>query len=198
MDKNTEQKDKTKKKNNAAINAFKHERPKGFIRNRFLAALIDFIIVGFLCQLSVIAFGMPNWGAYMESQDAIRDLPREDQRVIERADLYNRCILISLGIGASYEVLFMALFDTTPGKQLFGLKLVFVKEKRSYLTNKAFYLVRAAVKAVSIYIISAIPFIFLCLTAYGNEEGRSGFDFVAGTRVMVKTPSITSLFKRKS
>jgi uncharacterized RDD family membrane protein YckC len=198
MGKTDVQNDKPPKKSNAAISAFKHEREKGFIRNRVLAALIDFIIVAFLCQFAFFAFGTPDWKTYLGSQEEVRGLPREDLRVVERARLYNNCFIVSLAIGASYEALFFVLFDTTPGKRLFGLKLVPKKEERGFLLTKLFYPVRAVVKAFSIYLIAAIPFIFMCVTVYGNEEGRSGFDMLSGTKVISKYKGITKLFSRKS
>ncbi|MCL2152293.1 MAG: RDD family protein [Oscillospiraceae bacterium] len=198
MDSKTDTKDVSPKKSNAALDSFKHEREKGFIRNRFLAALVDFIIIGFICQLAFYAFGAPDWGAYGASHDEVVGLGREDERVVERARLYNECLIISLAIGAAYETLFLALFDTTPGKQLFGFKLISKKEDRGYLMSRLFYLIRAVVKSFSIYLISAIPFIFMCLTTYGNEEGRSGFDLLAGTKVVSKSKGITAVFKRKS
>ena len=190
--------EKTKKKDNAALNSFKHEREKGFIRNRVLAALIDFIVIGFLIQLAFIAFGTPDWEAYFKAHDEMQNLPKEDIRVVERFRLYNECLVVSLVIGASYETLFCVLFNTTPGKHLFGLKLVYQKENRNYLVNRLFCLIRAVAKALSIFLLSAIPFILLCLTVYGNEEARSGFDMIAGTKVVSRSAGITALFKRKS
>jgi len=193
-------KDKDGKKreiNNAAISSFKHKREKGFIRNRVLAALVDFIAIAFLCQLAFMIWGAPDWGRYLTTQDEVRDLPKEDQRVADRARLYNECFILSLAIGASYEAMFYVLFATTPGKQLFGLKLVPKNEDRKYWLNKLFYVGRAVLKGVSIYMLAAIPFIFLCLTTYGNADGRSGFDLFAGTKVISKPSGFFGRFARK-
>ena len=193
-----QEKGSAEKKSNAALNSFKHEREKGFVRNRFLAAILDYIIIALLCQIVFIAFGTPDWGAYIASRDEVAGLPRENELVVERARLYNECFLISLAIGAGYEVVFLALFDTTPGKQLFGMKLISVKDNRGYLMRRLFYLIRAVIKGVSIYLLSAIPFIVLCLTVFGNEDGRSGFDIFAGTKVVKKPSGLFTLFTRKA
>ena len=53
------------KPGNKAIDSFRQNHSDGFMRNRFFALLIDFIIVSLLCQFAFILFGAPDWGRYL-------------------------------------------------------------------------------------------------------------------------------------
>ena len=174
------------KENNSAVEHFKQERPKGFMRNRFFAMIIDFAVITFLCWGSFELFGFPDWGRYLQMQEAVRDLSVSDPLVNERARLYQQCFLATLAIGAVYEILFLTVCKATIGKLLFGLRVVDAKENRTSLLQKLMLVFRSGLKVLSIYLLTGIPFAFLCLTAFGNQEGRSGFDLFSGTKVIIK------------
>lgn len=177
----------TKKQGNAAISAFKDNKyPKGYIRNRILAAVVDLLVVTLLCQLAFILFGQPDWQKYIDMQELVAGMIKTDPLVIERMALYQTCFITTLMIGAAYEALTMIFFKASIGKLIFRLRVVDQKPDRHFILSKLMLIVRAAVKGVSIYLLSAIPFIFLCLTVFGNNTGRSGFDLIAGTRVADK------------
>ena len=172
------------KPKNSAVEAFKQSRPKGFMRNRLIALIIDFIVVALLCQLAFTLLGVPDWGQYLETQELVAGLPATDPLVLERMMLYQECFLVTLGIGVAYEGLMLVFLGASLGKLLLGLRVVSAKEDGHFLVGKLRLILRCVVKALSIYLLSALPFVFLCLTAFGNPEGRSGFDTFAGTKVM--------------
>ena len=169
---------------NAVIDLFRQERPKNYMWKRFFALLIDFVAIAFLCQLVFILFGMPDWARYMQSQETVAGLPATDPLVLERIRLYQECFIITLGIAAAYEALTLSFFRGSPGKLILGLRVVFVKQGRNFLIDNLLLALRCVIKMLSIYLLSAIPFIFMCLTAFGNIDRRSGFDMFVGTKVV--------------
>ena len=171
---------------NSAVNAFRQERPKGFMRKRFLALLIDIILIVALCYLIFMMFGTPDWVRYMQTQDLVRDLPAADPLVVERMALYQKCFVTSLIVAVVYEALLMVLFGGSVGKLIFRLRVVSSKEAKNPVLLKLRLALRSIIKALSLYLLSAIPFLFMCLTAFGNAEGRSGFDLFVGTKVIDK------------
>jgi len=86
--------------------------------------------------------------------------------------------------GAVYGALQLVTFNATIGKLIFGFRLAPYKEDRSVILHKLLLALRPVVVALSIYIMSAIPYIILCLTTYGNAEARSGFDIFSGTKMI--------------
>ena len=171
---------------NPAVNVFRHERPKGFMRRRFLALLIDIALIVALCYLIFTIFGTPDWVRYMQMQDLVRDLPAADPLVVERVALYQKCFVTSLTVAVVYEALLMVLFGGSVGKLIFRLRVVSAKEPKNSVILMLRLALRSIIKALSIYLLSAIPFLFMCLTAFGNGEGRSGFDLFVGTKVIDK------------
>lgn len=113
----------------------------------------------------------------------VRGLPATDHLAIERAKLYQDCFTVSLGIAAVYEALMLILFNASIGKLIFGLRVACSKDGRNIYISKLLFLLRAFLKMFSIYLLSALPFVFLCLTAFSNPERRSGFDLFTGTKV---------------
>jgi uncharacterized RDD family membrane protein YckC len=105
--------------------------------------------------------------------------------VIARFKAYQDCFALSLAIGALAEALQLMLFGGSVGKLIFGLRVADAKSGKPASWPRL--ALRAALKALSVYLLSAIPFIFLGLTAFGNPERRSGFDFFAGTKVIRKS-----------
>jgi len=181
---------------NAAIQSFRHAREKGSILYRFFALVIDFIIIGLLYQIAVVLFGAPDVSVYLEMQEAVQGLAKDAPEVIERMRLWQQCWITFLGIGAAYEAIFLILFRGTAGKLMFGFRVESNNEDRNVILCKLLLVLRSVVKALSLYLVSAIPFIFLCLTTFGNAEGRSGFDLFSGTKVMYNTARKFTLFKR--
>ena len=184
------------KKNNV-LDSFRQAREKGSVRNRFLAAVIDFVIIGFLCQISFALFGAPDLGAYVDMQEVVQNLARDAPEVIERMKLWQEFITVAIAIGVIYEAMLLVLFGGTAGKLIFGFRVVSATEGRNTVLCKLLLILRAAVKGLSIYLLSAIPFIFLCLTTFGNAEARSGFDLFARTKVLYKK-SASGIFKARS
>ena len=184
-----QKKEKTKKSSNAALNAFKHKREKGYVRDRFFALLVDFIIIAVLYQLAVVFLGAPDIMEYVEMQEAVRGLAKDAPEVILRARIYQESFLTFLGIGAAYEALLLVLTGRSLGKLIFGFRVMPVNEDRNFFLKKLLLVLRAAVKMFSISLLAGIPFIVLCLTALSNEEGRSGFDICSGTKVTYRRRS---------
>ena len=178
--------DKTKQNKNSALDAFRQGREKGLMWYRFFALLVDFIIIATLYQLAVVFLGAPDIMDYMDLQEAVRGLAKDAPLVIERARIYQQCFVTVLAIGAAYEAVLLVLFDGSLGKLIFGFRVAPVNEERNAVLNKLMLVLRSAVRMLSIYLLTAIPFIILCLSALGNEEGRSGFDLCAGTRVIYR------------
>lgn len=175
-----------KTNNNVAVESFKQNREKGYLRNRIFATVIDFIIISLLYKLAVVLLGAPDVSAYLEMQDVVRDLARDAPEVIARTKLWNDCFITILAIGTSYEALLLMLFNSTVGKLILGFRVTPINEDRGLILNKLFLILRAVVKGISLYLLTAIPYVFLCLTALGNPESRSGFDLCGGTRVIYK------------
>jgi len=169
---------------NTVIDTFKNSYSKGFVRDRFFAVIIDLLVVILLCWLAFSLFGAPDWGRYMQMQDEVRGLASNDPLVLERIAVYQNCFITSLAIGAAYEALALVVFGTTIGKLICGFRVVSAKDGRNTVLTKVLFALRAVIKSLSIYLLSGIPFIFMCLTAFGNAEGRSGFDMFAGSKVV--------------
>jgi len=191
-----EKKQKPTGKKNTALASFKHTREKGFIRNRIFASIIDYVIIAFICQLAFVFFGTPDLESYRQMQDIVQGLARDAPEVMERTRLWNQFMISALIIGGSYEALMLILFGSTPGKLIFGFKVLHVNMDHNIIIKKLLLLLRAVVKALSIYLLSAVPYILLCITTFGNAEGRSGFDTFSGTTLMYNTTRKFTLFKR--
>jgi len=172
------------KSKNTAIDSFMQGHPRNYMCKRFFALVIDFFIVAFLCQLIYIIFKTPDWPRYLQTQDAVAGLSATDPRVVERMKLYEECFITTLVIAAVYEAFFLVFFGGSPGKLITGLRVVFVREGKSFAACKILLALRSIIKALSLYLLSAIPFVFMCLTAFGNIDRRSGFDIFIGTKVI--------------
>jgi len=173
-------------KKNKALESFRQVREKGSVINRFFAMLVDVFIICALYQLSILLLGAPDYMAYVDMQEVVQGLAKDAPEVIERMRLFQQCFITFLGIAAAYEALFLVLLRGTVGKLLFGFRVVSKNEDRSIVLCKLLLVLRAAVKALSIYLLSAIPFILFCLTTLSNAEARSGFDLLAGTKLLYK------------
>jgi uncharacterized RDD family membrane protein YckC len=169
---------------NSALALLKQGPSANSMRHRFLAVAVDFVVIAFLCQISFALFGAPDWNGYLQTRELVRGLPASDPLVIARFKAYQDCFSLSLAIGAAAEALQLVLFGGTVGKLIFGLRVADTKSGSRASWPRL--VLRAALKAFSVYLLSAMPFIFLGLTAFGNPERRSGFDFFAGTKVMRK------------
>lgn len=172
-----------KKRENSVTRQFRRDRPKNYMLRRFMALLVDFVAVALICQLIYTLSGIPDWGRYLNTQDIVRGLPAADPAVLERSALYQQCIVASLAIALAYEALALVLFNASPGKLLLGFRVVMAKEGGSLPVGKLMLVLRSLIKALSIYLLSAIPFLILCLTVFSNADMRSGFDLFTGTKV---------------
>ena len=159
---------------------------KGYVRNRVIATLIDFFIVTVLCMYAMMLFGEPNWPAYIDMQEAVVGLTAKDPLVIERMALFQRCFIVTLIIGGVYEALMLVFFKGTLGKLITGLRVENLNPERNFWLGKLMLILRSLIKVVSIYLISAIPFIFMSLSVFGNNKGQSGFDLAVRTFVADK------------
>ena len=167
---------------NKVIESFKHDQKP--VRLRFFAAVVDCLIISVLYTLSNHMFGAPDWGKYLQMAEVVAGLPAKDPLVLERMSLYQYYFILSLTIGLVYDALMMMIFKGSLGKLIFGLRVVDAKEGRKVWLSKLLLLLRATIKGVSIYLLAAIPFLFMCLTTFGNEDRRSGFDMFSGTKVI--------------
>jgi len=148
--------------------------------------VIDFIIIMLLYRIAVVLFGATDVNDYLGMQEAVQGLAKDAPEVIERMRLWQESWITFLGIGAAYEAIFLILFRGTVGKLMFGFRVVSRNEDRNVVLCKFLLVLRAVVKGLSLYLVSAIPFVFLCLTTFGNAEARSGFDLFAGTKLVYK------------
>jgi len=185
------------KERNTAFQSFRQTREKGSVLYRLFALIIDFVIIWLLYRIAVALFGAPDVNEYVRMQDAVQGLAKDAPEVIERMRLWQQSWITFLSIGAAYEAIFLILFRGTAGKLLFGFRVVSNKEDRNAILCKLMLVLRAVVKALSLYLVSGIPFIFLCLTTFGNADARSGFDLFAGTRLLYKKTG-SGLFKSRS
>jgi len=159
---------------------------KGYLRNRIIATIIDFFVVTVICQYALMLFGEPDWPKYMAMQEAVAGLVAKDPLVVERMALFQRCFIITLGIGGIYEAFMLVLFKGSLGKLVTGLRVENLNPERNFLLGKLMLVLRALIKIVSIYLVSAIPFIFMSLAVFGNDKGQSGFDLFVRTYVADK------------
>jgi len=174
--------EKTKKK----ASFLSYQRPENYLKRRFFALLIDFVIVSFLALLVFSILGKPGWDSYLEMAEVVKGLPKSDPLVAERMILYQECMFTTMAVCLVYESVFLLTTQATIGKMIFGLKIADFQEGRNPWLSKLFLILRAMIRVVSLYLLSAVPFIFLCLTVYGNADVRSGFDLFTGTRVLMK------------
>ena len=159
---------------------------KGYLRNRIIATVIDFFVVTVLCQYALMLFGEPDWPKYMEMQAAVAGLVAKDPLVVTRMALFQRCFIITLIIGGTYEALMLVFFKGTIGKLVTGLRVENSNPERNFFIGKLMLILRALIKVVSIYLVSAIPFVLMSLTVFGNTKGQSGFDSFVRTFVADK------------
>jgi len=175
---------KKEKQKNAAISALQETNvAKGYMLGRFLALLVDVTIIVLLCWVVYLQFGTPDWPGYLLMLEKVKDLPASDPLVRECKALYNQCFIYTMIFGAVYEAVMLVFFRATIGKLIFRLRVVDNKEGKNVFLSKLMLVVRAAVKMISPYILWLVP-VFMCLTAFGNVDRRSGFDMVSGTKVV--------------
>ena len=182
--KKKEQSKKEKTNKTALLSGLKDGYPKGYLRNRFLAAVLDLFVVTFLCQYALMLFGHPNWPKYLEMQEAVMGLAADHPLVVERMALFQHCFIITLCIGMVYEAVMLVCFKASLGKLIFHLRVVALHSSRNIWLNRLMLVLRTVIKAFSIYLLSAIPFIFLSLSVLGNRIGQSGFDLFVKTKVI--------------
>ena len=173
-----------KEKSNKGLAALKHIRPKNYMTKRFLALVVDFIVVAFLSLMVFRILNRPGWDSYLAMAETVKGLPKADPLVTQRMILYQECMFTTMAVCLVYEIVFLLTVRATIGKLLFGLRIVDHQEGRKPLISKLFLVLRAMIRVVSLYLLSAIPFIFLCLSVYGNADIRSGFDLFTGTKVI--------------
>ena len=159
---------------------------KGYLRNRIIATVIDFFVVTFLCQYALMLFGKPDWPAYIAMQESVVGLAAKDPLVIERMALFQRCFITTLIIGGAYEAIMLVLFKGTLGKLLTRLRVENLNPERNFFLGKLMLILRALLKIVSLYLVSAIPFVLMSLSVFGNTKGQSGFDLFVRTFVADK------------
>jgi uncharacterized RDD family membrane protein YckC len=128
---------------------------------RFLAYLIDAIIVGFISNLlfGILGFGIPFDGSS----------PRDWEGT------FNGLLMFG------YLVYFWATTGQTPGKRILGLKVIGLNGE----TDGIGY--RAAVLRYLGYMVSAIVFFLGYLWIIGDPEKQGWHDKIAGTHVVKTT-----------
>lgn len=161
-------------------------------RKRFIAFLIDLILVIVLWFLAYQIVGKPDFFAVKEAMDAAEALPAESQQEAMTAvfQRFDEAFQFGLILWFAYEVLTTLLFNgRTPGKLLVGLQIVPMNPGRNRVLHCALLIVRSAVKMLSMYLLQGFPFIICALTVLTNSD-RSGFDMFVKTRVAEKKPDL--------
>jgi len=157
-------------------------------KRRFLAFLIDLVIIITIWFFSYQAIGRPDFMSVKTAMDAARALPLEGQReaftvVFAKYDLAFQFALI---LWFLYEAIITLITNgRTLGKLVVGLQIVPMNSNRNRLLNAALLIVRSFVKVLSLYILQAMPFIICALTVFSNTD-RSGFDMFVKTKVIEK------------
>ncbi|MBV8816714.1 MAG: RDD family protein [Acidobacteriaceae bacterium] len=135
---------------------------------RFGAVLIDGIILWVVNLIpSILIFGATGFGRMNTAQDLSRLFATE-----------GILILISLGLGFTYETVFIGKFGATPGKMVCRLKVVNADGTPVTMQKAA---ARWAAK-----LISSFTLLIGYIMAAFDEEKRALHDRICDTRVIVK------------
>lgn len=158
---------------------------------RFLAFLIDLIIVVIIWYICYQAIGKPDFMSVKTAMDAANGLTGEAQT--EAAAVlfarFDEAFQFGLILWFFYEVLTTVILNgSTPGKLIMGLRIAPMNPGRNRLLSMALLIVRSFVKMLTLYIVSSIPFIICALTVFAHRD-RSGFDFFVKTRVLERSES---------
>lgn len=160
--------------------------PPHYRRNRFLAFLIDLVIVITLWFIMYQAIGKPDFFSVRQAMDSARALPAESQQ--EAMNLvfaqFDSAFRFGLIIWFIYDALTSVLLNgRTVGKLLMGLQIVPMNPKRSPILHYCLLIMRSALKLLSLYLLRGFPFIICALNVLANES-RSGFDVFVRTKVI--------------
>lgn len=148
------------------------------------AFVVDFLIWGFVLEIATKLVGV--WFF----PDAVKMLERIQKsgaftyrmtpdEAMALAPLYGVLFLVTLVWVVLYDLIFIPRFGATPGKLLFGLRLVTVR-------NKPLGTLRIVARALA-RVLSGLPTLFIGFLVAGVDDQKRGLhDFFCGTRVVKK------------
>lgn len=150
--------------------------PAGMRGRRFLAFLIDAVVVIALSFAAYRFTGRPDFFAVQAAMDAAKAAGGQDQALTAAVfTQFNSAYSVLLLIGFCYEALTqLATCGSTLGKLAMGLRTVPQNPARAL--HSLLLCARSALKMLSLYIFQGFPFLMCCLTIFTNGECRTGFD----------------------
>lgn len=154
-------------------------------KKRFLAFLIDAVIVVCIWFLAFQFFGKPDFMAVRLAMDTAGALPAgQNQEAMNLVFAkFDEAFQFGLILWFAYEALTTVLLNgRTIGKLLMGLQIVPVNSARNPILNRLLFVVRSALKMLSLYLLQGFPFLICALSVF-TSSNRSGFDIFVRTKV---------------
>ena len=158
----------------------------GYRKRRFLAFVIDLAVIVVIWYISFSLTGKPDFLAVKTAMDAANILTGTSQQtaLTEVFAKYDVAFQFGLILWFAYDAIFMVASNgRTLGKFLMGMQIVPTNPERNRLLSIALLILRAFIKALSLYIFQAIPFAICALTVFASSN-RSGFDSFVKTEVV--------------
>lgn len=145
---------------------------------RFLAFLIDAIIVMALSFAAYRFTSQPDFFAVRNAMDAAQDAGGQDQALTAAVFAqFNSAYGILLLIAFCYEAAAQLITNgSTVGKLLMGLRTAPQNPSRGRPLHSLLLCARSGLKMLSLYLFQGFPFLICCLTIFTNGECRTGFD----------------------
>lgn len=167
---------------------FNGEADSGSRGKRFIAFVMDAIIVVALSWLVYHICGQPDFYSVKENMDAIKEAGGSDPELTARVMAeFSKSYMVLLIIAFVYESVVQLLTKgSTLGKMIMGIRVVSVNPVGKPVAHAAFLCLRSFLKMLALYLFNGIPFIICYITMFTNSESRSGFDMAAKTRVVSK------------
>lgn len=152
--------------------------PAGMRSRRFLAFILDAVIVIALAYVAFRFTGQPDFFGVQAAMDAAEAAGGQDQALTAAVFTeFNKAYRIMLLIAFVYEAAAQVITNgSSVGKLIAGLQITPQNPARKRILHALLLCVRSGVKALSLYLFQGIPFIICGLTVLTNGECRSGFD----------------------
>jgi uncharacterized RDD family membrane protein YckC len=162
--------------------------PAGIRQRRFVAFAADTVFILLLILLLYSLTGEPDFYRVRTAMDAAAAAGGQDAALTSEVfTQFNRAYGMMLIVWFVYEAASTLAFSgSTPGKLLAGLQVVPARPGRPRILNIMLLIMRAAIKALSLYLFQGFPFLICSLTTLTNPECRSGFDMAAKTLVVLR------------
>ena len=166
------------------MKVFNAEAVSGGRAKRFIAFVLDAIVVVALSWLVYHICGQPDFYSVKENMDAGGSDPELTRVVMTE---FSRSYLIMLIIAFVYEAVIQLITKgSTVGKLIMGIKVAPVNPEGNRIVQALLLCLRSFLKMLALYIFNGIPFIICSITMLTNADNRSGFDLAAKTRVVSK------------